>query len=593
MLILQKLFYLLNAHERRRAGFLLCMILAMAILDMASVILIMPFIGLAANPGLIETNATLNYAYEMFNFTSSQQFLIALGGLVFLALLVSLGFKAITTYFQLRFTMMQEYNISRRLVAGYLHQPYSWFLQKNSAALGKNIVSEVNQVINGAAKQIFNLVTNGCTAIVLLLLIIIVEPLLSFSIIFAILVIYGLIYKFVSGFLVRTGVERHRANDARFRLISEAFGAIKEVKLGGLESAYLTRFDEPAKTFALNVATAESISQLPRFALEGVAFGGIMSVVIYLLSQAGDFASAMPTIALFAFAGYRIMPALQGLYAAASQVRFTLPQLNALHADLVSLQEMSPDSSSGKMQLKDEIILSNIKYIYPGAERHALKNFSLSIKARTVVGFVGPTGSGKTTAVDLLLGLLDRDSGTFRVDNQIINYSNRRSWQQNVGYVPQQIYLTDNTIAANIGFGLDENDIDMLVVQRVAKIANLHEFIINSLPDGYQTNVGERGVRLSGGQRQRIGIARALYHDPQVLILDEATSALDNITEQLVMDAVHNLGSDITVILIAHRLSTVQDCDKIFLLVNGQVEDEGTYDNLLQKSNTFRSMTEA
>ena len=593
MLILQKLIYLLNAHERRRAGFLLCMILVMAILDMASVVLIMPFIGLAANPGLIETNATLNYAYEMFNFTSPRQFLIALGGLVFLALLVSLGFKAITTYFQVRFTMMQEYNISRRLIAGYLHQPYSWFLQKNSAALGKNIVSEVNLVINGAAKQIFNFVANGCTAIVLLLLIIIVEPVLSFSIIFAILVIYGLIYNFVRGLLVRTGVERHRANDARFRVISEAFGAIKEVKLGGLESAFLTRFDEPAKTFSLNMATAESISQLPRFALEGVAFGGILSVVIYLLAEAGNFASAMPTIALFAFAGYRIMPALQGLYAATSAVRSTLPQLNALHADLVSLQEMSPESSSGKMQLKDEIILSNIQYTYPGAERHALTNFSLSIKARTVVGFVGPTGGGKTTAVDLLLGLLERDSGTFRVDNQIINYSNRRSWQQNVGYVPQQIYLTDNTIAANIGFGLDENDIDMLAVRRVAKIANLHEFIINSLPDGYQTNVGERGVRLSGGQRQRIGIARALYHDPQVLILDEATSALDNITEQLVMDAVHNLGSDITVILIAHRLSTVRDCDKIFLLVNGQVEDEGTYDKLLQKSNTFRLMTKA
>jgi ABC-type multidrug transport system fused ATPase/permease subunit len=299
----------------------------------------------------------------------------------------------------------------------------------------------------------------------------------------------------------------------------------------------------------------------------------------------------MPTIALFAFAGYRIMPALQGIYSSATQLRFTLPQLNALYDDLMNLEASSPQSCEvEKTKLIDQITLTDVEYTYPAAETPALKGLSLNIKAGSVVGFVGPSGSGKTTCIDLLLGLLAPRSGEFKVDGKVINSTNIRSWRRDIGYVPQQIYLSDDTIAANIALGSDDGEINMAAVQDAASIANLHDFVTSNLPLGYQTKIGERGVRLSGGQRQRIGIARALYHKPQILVLDEATSALDNLTEQLVMESVHKLGKNITVILVAHRLSTIIECDKIFLLVDGRIEAEGDYDDLIQNNGTFQAM---
>ncbi len=593
MSTITKLIFLLGTRERRNAIFLLMMIVIMAMLDLLSVLFIMPFMALASSPDLIESSSILSYVYQIFNFTSPQNFLVALGSTVFLALLLSLGFKALITHIQLHFTMMLEYSIGRRLIKAYLAQPYSWFLQKNSAELGKNILSQVNFVITGAGQQIFLLIGHGFTASALLALLVYIEPLLSSAIILVISTIYGLIYRAVSKTLTRTGEERHSTNDKRFRAVSEAFGAVKEVKLGSLEEAYLARFDEPAKVFAGNQATASSISQLPRFALEGVAFGGILGVIIFLLSKSGNFSSAMPTIALFAFAGYRIMPALQGVYSSVTQLRFTLPQLNALHDDLINLEADNSLANVEEMKFIDEISLVDIQYSYPSAEAHALRGLSLNIKPSTMVGFVGPSGSGKTTAIDLLLGLLMSESGYFTVDDQIVNKSNVRSWRKNIGYVPQNIFLTDDTVAANIALGTDDDEISLETIQEVASIANLHEFVTTKLPLGYQTKIGERGVRLSGGQRQRIGIARALYHKPKILIMDEATSALDNISERRVMREIHKLGKDITVILVAHRLSTVENCDNIFVMVDGKVESEGNYDYLIENSHIFKTMVRA
>jgi ABC-type multidrug transport system fused ATPase/permease subunit len=312
--------------------------------------------------------------------------------------------------------------------------------------------------------------------------------------------------------------------------------------------------------------------------------------VLYLIAQSGSFASALPTIALYAFAGYRLMPALQAIYSAVTQLRFAGPALDALHADLMSLQPAHPNFNQEAITLKQAITLNQIQFRYPNAPQPALKKLSLTIPAKSTVGLVGATGSGKTTTVDLILGLLEAQQGTLDVDGQAITEHNRRSWQRAIGYVPQQIYLADDTVAANIAFGLDAKDIDQSAVERAARIANLHEFVINELPQQYQTSVGERGVRLSGGQRQRIGIARALYHSPQVLILDEATSALDNLTEQAVMEAVHNLGHEITIILIAHRLSTVKACDTIFLLEKGELKAQGTFDELTHANEKFRAM---
>jgi ABC-type multidrug transport system fused ATPase/permease subunit len=264
------------------------------------------------------------------------------------------------------------------------------------------------------------------------------------------------------------------------------------------------------------------------------------------------------------------------------------PALDALHKDLLKLKAAKFDNDKNILPLKKNILLNNIDYNYPNSSRTALKNLHLTIPARSTVGIVGATGSGKTTTVDIILGLLKAQKGSLQIDGQVISENNIRAWQRTIGYVPQQIYLADDSIASNIAFGIDYKDINQNKVERAAKIANLHDFVVKELPNKYKTTVGERGIRLSGGQRQRIGIARALYNNPQVLIFDEATSALDNLTEQIVMDSVHNIGSDITIILIAHRLSTVKECDTIFLLEKGELKAEGTFENLIKMSESFR-----
>jgi ABC-type bacteriocin/lantibiotic exporter with double-glycine peptidase domain len=592
--MLKKFIDLLTPPERKHAGVLMGMILVMAFLDMLGVASILPFMAVLAKPELVQTNAVLNIAFTVsreIGIHTPEQFLFALGALVFVLLVTSLAFKALTTYAQTRFALMREYSIGKRLVEGYLHKPYSWFLSRHSADLGKTILSEVTTVINNGMIPLMTLMAQSTVALVLLILLLIVDPLLALSVSLVLGLAYASIFAVMSGWLKRLGQARIKANQERFTAVSEAFGAAKEVKVGGLEQTYIQRFAAPAEIFAKGQTTASIIGQLPRYALEAIAFGGMLLVILYLMAESGSFASALPIIALYAFAGYRLMPALQQLYQAITQLRFVAPALDALHQDLMGLQAADAQHSRlSPLPLIRAIKLSHVSYRHPNAPQLALKDIDLTIPAHSTVGFVGATGSGKTTTVDVILGLLEPQDGSLNIDGQPITAANRRQWQRAIGYVPQHIYLADDSVAANIAFGLNAKEIDPQAVERAAKIANLHEFVVNELPQGYATTVGERGVRLSGGQRQRIGIARALYHNPQVLILDEATSALDNLTEQAVMEAVNNLGNDITIILIAHRLSTVRQCDQIYLMERGEVIASGGYDELMASCQQFMSM---
>jgi ABC-type multidrug transport system fused ATPase/permease subunit len=291
------------------------------------------------------------------------------------------------------------------------------------------------------------------------------------------------------------------------------------------------------------------------------------------------------------------MPALQSIYHDAANVRFGIRYLENLHALLASdndeddtENQQSMGSENGRMDVRENVSLEHVDFFYPGSGEKALDGVSLNIPANSTVGFVGATGAGKTTVVDIILGLLVPTRGRLLVDGENVDSENRRSWQNSLGYVPQHIFLADDSVAANIAFGVAPDEIDMAAVERAGKIAGIHDFVTEHMPDGYATPVGEQGVRLSGGQRQRIGIARALYHDPTVLVLDEATSALDNVTERVVMSAVKRLGHEKTILMIAHRLSTVRDCDRIFLMENGRVIDSGTYEELSRGSEKFRIM---
>lgn len=593
MKILNKIIYLLSPHERKRAGLLMVMILIMAILDMIGVASIMPFITVLTNPEIIENNLVLSFMYDkssIFNVGNTHEFITVLGILVFFVLIISLAFKALTIYAQIRFVQMREYSLGRRLMQGYLSQPYSWLMSRNSADLSKTIFSEVHLVMNQALSPMFAFIANTAVVIAICILLIIINPFIALIISLTLGLAYWIIYAFVRGYLKVIGQKRLEVNQIRFTTVNEAFGAGKEVKLGGLEDVYIDRFSETTKAFARHQASVAVLSRLPRYVIEAIGFGGIILVIIYYLIKTSTFTNALPVIALYAFAGYRILPSLQNIYNAISQLRFATPALDNLYNELkLHKIDIKPNSNSKKkLSFEKKICLKNIEYNYPNSTRTSVKNISIEISAQTTVALVGATGSGKTTTADIILGLLESKKGTLEVDGQLINDENRYAWQKNIGYVPQHIYLTDDTVRSNIALGVDSKDIDQESIERAAKVANLHNFIKNKLSKGYDTIIGERGIRLSGGERQRLGIARALYHNPNVLVLDEATSAMDNLTEKSIMQSINTLRKDTTIILIAHRLSTIKNCDKIFLLDKGELIKQGTFDELIETSDLFK-----
>ena len=601
MHLLTKLLDLLSPAERLRGYLVLVMIVFMAMFDVIGVASIAPFIAALTNPEIVLENPILLKIHTFFGFSSADLdsykpggFLFFLGILVFTILLFSISFKALTTYIYEKFSAMRNYTLSRQLVRGYLSQPYSWFLHRHSADLGKTILSEVNAVIAGTLLPMMKFISHLGVVIAMIVLLVIVDSSIAITAGLGLGGVYLLIYLLLRKFLGHIGEDRVISNQERFKIIQEGFGGIKDIKIYGLEGTLLQRFDSPAKRFAMHTASQHIAGQLPRFALEAIAFGGMLLLLLVLMTRYETLEATLPMIALYTFAGYRLIPSMQQVYSQLTQIRFSGPALNLLHSDMMSLGDFSSvtfsEVKTESIGLKKHLKLEDVSYQYEGATTKAVKNVSLTIPARNLIGLVGATGSGKTTTADLMLGLLSPSLGKIIVDDHLISKNNITSWQSTIGYVPQQIYLIDDSVYANIGFGLNLETIDRTAAENAAKIANLHGFIVDELPEGYSTEIGERGVRLSGGQRQRIGIARALYYDPDVLVFDEATSSLDNLTERAVMDAIHNIGKRKTIILIAHRMSTVRKCDQIFIMEKGSLIGQGTYDELMANNALFKSM---
>ena len=587
----KKLIFLLSSFERKQVSLLLIMVIMMAFIDMVGVASILPFMAVLSNPSLIDTNIILNSMFKVansFGVNSNYEFLFTLGCMVFVLLIISLIFKAATTYMQIRFVQMREHSIGKRLVEGYLHQPYSWFLSRHSADLGKNILSEIGQLTGGGIAPLIELISKGILALAIITLLIIANPKLALIVAFSLGTSYLITFYFVRKKLKNIGEEKLINNRLRYTSISDAFGAVKEVKIGGLEEIYTKNFSKYAEIYARSFANSQVIAQLPRYILEAIAFGGILLILLYMITQTGSFNDSLPIISLYILGGYRLMPALQQMYVSFTGLSFIGPSLDKIYDEIKNLESNDRVQNHDVLTFNKLISLKNITYSYPNTTKKVIKDISLSISKNFTVGFAGSTGSGKTTTVDIILGLLRAQKGTLEVDGKIITEQNSKAWQKFIGYVPQNIYLSDDTIAANIAFGIESKEINQNIVDKVAKIANLHNFIIDDLPNKYQTIIGERGARLSGGQRQRIGIARALYHNPKILVLDEATSALDNQTEKAVMDALNNLKKEITIIIITHRLSTLKNCDRIFLLEKGELKNAGTFQELIEVDESFR-----
>jgi ABC-type multidrug transport system fused ATPase/permease subunit len=471
---------------------------------------------------------------------------------------------------------MSGYSISQKLFTHYLNQPYHFFLQHNSSHLSKNILAEVQILVQEVLIPIMNLMAQSLVTISILILLLIINPFLAIIAAFVLGGAYGLIYKIFHKRARHFGHLRQISQAEKYKVVNEALQGIKNIKLTAHESTYQHYFKQSSRSYADSMAKAGAIGEIPRYAIEMIGFGGLLLIILYLLLAGQELDQALPLVALYAFAGYRLMPSLQIMYFSLTKIRFGRPILDTITAELERAQPNNLNPIDEKKTLTPlpfhkSIKLSCIFFKYDKTKTPVLRDISIAIPTNTTTGIIGKTGSGKTTLVDIILGLLLPNEGQIHVDGSLLTEDNMQEWQQNLAYVSQHIYLCDDTVKRNIAFGVANEDIDEDQVKLAARMACIDELIEEELPAGYNTVIGENGMRLSGGQRQRIGLARALYLNRPVLVLDEATSALDTETEDNVMKAIDGLTGTKTIIIIAHRLTTVEKCDQLIKLDKGKI----------------------
>jgi ATP-binding cassette, subfamily B, bacterial PglK len=546
-----------------------------------------PFLAVLANPDVIFTNAYLKAAYDQLGFSDSWNFLIALAVFTFVVLLSVSVMRAIVLYAELKFINTRRHWIGMKLMSHYLSQPYRFFIGRNTSELSKTIVSEVDEVVRYGVAPTLALAANMLLAGAIIILLLAVDPVVTFSALAAVTALYSIVYLSVNKLLERSGEGRLEANRERYQAMSEVLGGIKELKVLGRSSTYLAAFEGPSRRFSICNAAGRIVSELPKFFAEAVGFVAVCLISIYILMKSGGVSGALPVIGLYAFAGFRLLPAFHKIYSSVALLRFASPAVGAIAEELKDARVGTAQHGAGvrggeRLRLRRAIELEHVSFRYDNTRAPAIRDLSLTIAAGSVTGIVGPSGVGKSTLVDLLLGLLRPDEGRILIDGAPLTEANLRAWQNNIGYVPQHIFLADDTVARNIAFGIEADAIDWQAVERAARLAQIHD-VVAELPDGYGTCVGERGVRLSGGQRQRLGIARALYHEPDVVIFDEATNALDHDTEDNLLSAIEGLARQKTIIIITHRLATLHRRARVIELQDSRLsqtsappEREGT-----------------
>ncbi|MHA3056499.1 ABC transporter ATP-binding protein [Acinetobacter sp. ANC 5584] len=565
--IIFRLWETLTQLEKRKFVIVLILTILMAFLETLGVISIMPFLAVLSSPNIIQNDQKFYYFYEFLNAQSYTNFIIKLGLVSMALIILSAIFKVIHSYGTSRFVSLQRHYLSTRLLSIYLKQDYEFFIQKNSSELTKNILSQIDQLVDSIIQPIMIIISYGLVIFAMIMLIFMHNPYIAITAFILFLMVYVLIYLGVRKFLGRIGQEFHYANSERYKACNEVLGGIKDVKINHADQGYLKHFQEQSRIFARHLAANQTVGNVPLLLVEAMGYCAIIGLAIGLVLNNQNISTILPSLGLFGFAAYRMLPAAQNIYRAISSMRFSLDSANKILDDLYLPTLVDQKQHYPQLRFKHHIELRNVSYAYPSdPHKNVLENFSLVIPCKNSIGIIGKSGSGKSTLMDILLGLLEPQQGELLVDGIVINKTNVHSWQNLVGYIPQFIYLADDTIAQNIAFGVPKDNIDMNAVIKAAKAAQIHEFIVNNLKDGYDTFVGERGVMLSGGQRQRIGIARALYRDPQVLFMDEATSALDTETEQAVNEAIQGLSGEKTMVIIAHRESAIEKCKYILKL---------------------------
>ena len=594
---------LLSYNEKKQGLFILVLVILMGLFEAVGIASILPFLSVLGDPSIVSSNSLLS---SMFNFLKSyglsnlDDFFICLGIGSFVLLLSSTIYKSVVTFLINNFIEMRQHSLACNLLKAFISQNYEYFLGRNGSDMSNSILSQTNQIVNTVFRPGVNLLAYSIVLIFIVILLLIINPLVAVSAVLMLSILYYIIFSILKPKISILGDTHMAASKNRFLQASEVFGGIKAIKLSGTENTYLGKFHIASHSFASALAKLISLQTIPHLLVEASIFGAIILLTLVLLLLNGGLSGSslgnvLPILGIYGLAAVRMKPAFSHVYSGFSSFRFGKATLDDVLKQLNDCKEVPIISGikKDKMMLKSKISFTDVSFTYPNSDTHSIDSVSLEIPIGTSFGIVGSTGAGKTTFVDIFLGLLDPTSGTIKIGDHQLTIDNKSNWQHCLGYVPQEIFLSDNSLAENIAFGVDKSEIEYAKVEKCARLAQIHDFVCNELPDRYDSMVGERGIRLSGGQRQRIGIARALYNDPDILVFDEATSALDSLTEKEVMHSIESLSEIKTVIIIAHRLTTVKNCNKIAILEKGRIKALGKYDDLIISDKYFQKLAGA
>jgi ATP-binding cassette, subfamily B, bacterial PglK len=588
-----ELFHYLPRSMKMKAVILLVLMLCAALFDIAGVMSIMPFLAILGSPDLITKYSALSSFYNYVGASSFQRFCFYLAMISFAAITISAAFKVFVLYRAQGFAQQVSGWVSTTLLEAYLYQPYSFFLMRNSSEMAQNILSETANAVAHVVHPASMICAYSTVIAIMFGALLLIDPTVSLVVLVFFAGLYSLVTVMVTPMLRAFGSKSVHYNECRYKISAEALGGIKSVKARGLERIYLERFAMPSALYTKFQAYSQVLAQAPRQLVEAVGIGAVMMMALYFLDTKEGLGEILPLLGVYVLAGNRLLPAAQQIYQSLAQIRYGMPSLRSVLKDMALLstkehQESQPNSRSPLQPAMIELV--DVSFRYPGAQSDTLKGISFSIPANSTVGIVGSSGAGKTTLGDILLGLFRPTGGSIHLDGVAQDLVVSRAWKRAVSYVPQEVYMIDASIAENIAFGVPNQDIDQGALEMAAKMANIYDFIVNECPNGFSTQVGEKGARISGGQRQRLGIARALYSDPQILIFDEATSALDSGTERAIVEAIDKLAHKKTIIMIAHRMEMIKRADCIVFLDKGVVAGMGTYADLLKQVVEFRAI---
>ena len=570
---IQKLLAIIPPTLKKKLVKVYALLLVTSIFEVISIGVIFPFMELISKKGVDENidNYSLNYAQKILKL-DFDQLLILVGASVLFTIVIGNFLKVYSVYKINKFSQLTGHEIGLNLIRKILFSDYQYFLKNHTSDIGKNILHEVHQVSNSVIFRLLNGIAKFVTAILIVSLLIYSSPYHSIMAFLFVGISYVVIYFITKNRQSELGKIYVKSNSERYFLVSEIFTGIKEIKLSHIENKAIAKFEKPSHRYANGISTSMTLSVIPRYIIEAVSFGAIVVFILYSLISEISLKSQIPTITLFLFGGYKLLPAVQEVFLSLTRIKFGMPSLNIVYHQLNQMESIEENSDSESEIIFDETIeLQNIYFNYEGNQNNVLSNLSLVINKGDKIGIKGTTGSGKSTFVDLLIGFLRPTKGFVMVDNKTLEESGLKSWKRKIGYVSQNIFLMDDTIANNISYDLDRSSvIDNDWLKHCCKVAQISEYIENDTDNGYNTSVGQNGINLSGGQKQRIGIARALYRKPSILILDEATSALDSSTEDKFMEDLLTAFPHTTIISIAHRLNTLSSFDKVLLLEEGK-----------------------